>query len=77
MQGERLAQPVVLRDADSAAKLSIDRYDIIRARQQEAQPTPNVLVPISESPVIPQRAPSTASAPMDPPPPSAEPAPRN
>ena len=63
-------RPVVLRDADSANKLSLDRYDIIRARQKDAQPASSLLLPINESPVIPpQRAPSAASAPLDPPPP--------
>jgi general secretion pathway protein D len=59
-------RPVVLRDADSAAKLSVDRYDIIRARQQSTQPSQNVLLPINEAPVIPERAPP--AAPLDPPP---------
>ncbi len=63
-------RPVVLRDAESANKLSLDRYDIIRARQKDAQPASSTLLPINESPVIPpQRAPSAASAPLDPPPP--------
>jgi general secretion pathway protein D len=61
-------RPVVLRDADSAAKLSVDRYDIIRARQQDTQPSPSRLLPINESPIIPPRAPAGASAPLDPPP---------
>jgi general secretion pathway protein D len=59
-------RPVVLRDADSAAKLSVDRYDIIRARQQSTQPSQNLLLPINEAPIIPERAP--AGAPLDPPP---------
>jgi len=59
-------RPVVLRDADTAAKLSVDRYDIIRARQQATQPSQNVLLPINEAPIIPERAP--AVAPLDPPP---------
>lgn len=46
-------RPVVMRDADSTAKLSLDRYDQIRARQEGAQPTPSVLVPINEAPVLP------------------------
>jgi general secretion pathway protein D len=74
-------RPVVLRDADTAAKLSIDRYDIIRARQKDTQPAPNVLLPINESPIIPERAPAAASAPLDPPPlpqaPASGPGPRN
>jgi general secretion pathway protein D len=50
-------RPVVLRDADSASKLSVDRYDIIRARQKDTQPAQNPLLPISESPIIPERTP--------------------
>jgi general secretion pathway protein D len=61
-------RPVVLRDADSATKLSLDRYDIIRARQQETQPAPSLLLPINEAPVISPSAPAAASAPLDPPP---------
>jgi general secretion pathway protein D len=61
-------RPVVLRDADTASKLSIDRYDIIRARQKDTQPSQNVLLPINEAPIIPERAPAAASAPLDPPP---------
>ena len=46
-------RPVVLRDASSADKLSLDRYDIIRSQQKDAQPTPSQLMPINESPVLP------------------------
>ena len=45
-------RPVVMRDADSANKLSLDRYDLIRSQQQGTQPKPNVLLPITDSPVI-------------------------
>ena len=34
-------RPVVMRDAASADKLSLDRYDLIRAQQKDAQPTPS------------------------------------
>ena len=46
-------RPVVVRDADSASRLSLDRYDQIRAQQQRAQPAPSVVMPINESPVLP------------------------
>jgi general secretion pathway protein D len=46
-------RPVVMRDSDSANRLSLDRYDIIRAQQQGAQPTPSLVLPINESPVLP------------------------
>ncbi len=46
-------RPVVVRDADSAGRLSLDRYEQIRAQQQRAQPAPSVVMPINESPVLP------------------------
>ena len=62
-------RPVVVRDADSASRLSLDRYDQIRAQQQRAQPQPSVVMPINESPVLPpvDRAPAQP-APAAPPP---------
>jgi len=60
-------RPVVMRDADSANKISLDRYDIIRARQKDAQPASSLVMPINESPVLPpQRAPEAAAAPATP-----------
>ncbi|MEY3251063.1 MAG: putative ral secretion pathway protein GspD, partial [Pseudomonadota bacterium] len=74
-------RPVVVRDAESASRLSLDRYDQIRAQQQRAQPAPSVVMPINESPVLPAlpTTPRGSSAPAAPPPPaplSAPPAPR-
>jgi general secretion pathway protein D len=46
-------RPVVMRDAETTNRLSVDRYEQIRGFQKEMQPTPSVLVPINESPVIP------------------------
>jgi general secretion pathway protein D len=46
-------RPIVMRDAESANKLSLDRYDLIRAMQKDAQPAPSLLIPINESPVLP------------------------
>ena len=57
-------RPVVLRDAGSADKLSLDRYDVIRAQQKDAQPAQSILVPINEAPVVPPlRAAEPAAAP--------------
>uniref|UniRef100_UPI00286B5AB4 type II secretion system secretin GspD n=1 Tax=Roseateles sp. TaxID=1971397 RepID=UPI00286B5AB4 len=51
-------RPVVMRNADDASKLSLDRYDMIRAQQKDAQPPANILLPVGESPVLPpQRLP--------------------
>jgi general secretion pathway protein D len=54
-------RPVVMRDVESATRMSLDRYDLIRARQQEAQPVSSpilgsgapVLPPISQMPMAP------------------------
>ena len=46
-------RPVVMRDADTANRISLERYDLIRGQQKDAQPQPSVMVPINESPVVP------------------------
>jgi general secretion pathway protein D len=46
-------RPTVLRDADSATRLSMDRYDMMRAEQMDTQPRPSTVMPINESPVLP------------------------
>jgi general secretion pathway protein D len=56
-------RPVIMRDAEAASRMSLDRYDLIRAMQKDAQPAPSLVMPINESPVLPpQRAPSAAPA---------------
>ena len=56
-------RPVIMRDAEAAKRMSLDRYDLIRAMQQDAQPSPSLVMPINDSPVLPpQRAPSAAPA---------------
>ncbi|WP_284615830.1 type II secretion system secretin GspD [Aquabacterium humicola] len=72
-------RPVVMRDADAASRFSLDRYDQIRARQVNSQPTPSIVLPVPRSPVLPQdaRTPLTV-APLDAPmpaPAASEPAP--
>ncbi|MEK8053393.1 type II secretion system secretin GspD [Ideonella sp. DXS22W] len=57
-------RPVVMRDAASAAQLSMDRYDAIRARQVEAQPQATPALPIGDAPVLPEQA--TRSVPAKP-----------
>ena len=62
-------RPVVMRDADSVNKLSLDRYDIIRAQQKDGLPSSSFLLPVGDPPVLPpQRAPGAATAPTTPPP---------
>ena len=46
-------RPVVIRDAQAASTLSLDRYEAIRAQQQAQQPAPKALLPINESPMLP------------------------
>ena len=51
-------RPIVMRTPEDANKLSLDRYDIIRAQQKDAQPSKHLLLPVGESPVLPpQREP--------------------
>jgi len=61
-------RPVVMRDSDTANKISLDRYDLIRARQKDAQPPYSPVLPINDSPILPpQRAPApTAPTPAAP-----------
>jgi general secretion pathway protein D len=45
-------RPVVMRDAESAVRLSTDRYEQMRGRQQEVQPSPSIVLPINQAPVL-------------------------
>lgn len=56
-------RPIVIRDGSTADRLSLDRYEQIRAFQQDNQPRANPLLPIGESPVLPQVAPPAAATP--------------
>ncbi len=46
-------RPVVVRDSDDPEKLSLDRYDLMRASQESAQPPFNIVLPINESAMLP------------------------
>ncbi|MBC7702870.1 MAG: type II secretion system secretin GspD [Rhodoferax sp.] len=46
-------RPVVVRDAVSTENLSLDRYELMRGAQKQAQPVPSILVPINESAIAP------------------------
>ena len=59
-------RPVVVRSQDDANRVSLDRYDMIRAKQQQAQPQQRWLLPINEAPVIPPLPAETASVPARP-----------
>jgi general secretion pathway protein D len=66
-------RPIVLRDAESARRFSADRYDQIRGLQQNSQPAPSVMMPINESPVLPENP--SRREPLTPPPAGAASAP--
>ncbi len=46
-------RPIVMRDADSTTRFSVDRYDQMRSRQTAAQPAQSFVAPINEAPVLP------------------------
>jgi general secretion pathway protein D len=46
-------RPVVVRDAAQIDALSLDRYDLMRSKEQAAQPISSVVVPVNAGPVMP------------------------
>jgi len=48
-------RPIVMRDAAAGDRLTLDRYDVIRAQQKDSQPEPNRLLPLQDAPVLPPR----------------------
>jgi len=46
-------RPIIVRTQDASNTLTLDRYDAIRALQQNTQPSKSVVVPINEAPVVP------------------------
>ncbi|CAN7404570.1 type II secretion system secretin GspD [Pseudorhodoferax sp. LjRoot39] len=67
-------RPVVVRDNQAAESLSMDRYDLMRVGQQQAQPQESSLVRVNEAPVLPEQplrrltpAAATMPAPLLPP----------
>jgi general secretion pathway protein D len=48
-------RPVVLRTPESAAALTMDRYDAIRAYQQESQPKSTLVLPETGAPLLPEK----------------------
>jgi general secretion pathway protein D len=54
-------RPVVLRDARTTNSFSLDRYELMRSVQKDAQPSTSGTVPVNVGPVMaPQRAPEGA-----------------
>jgi general secretion pathway protein D len=61
-------RPVVLRDAAQADELSLDRYELMRGKQDAAQPAATGTLRLDEGPLLPQvtrprTAPGTTTAP--------------
>ncbi|MEY4712991.1 MAG: putative secretin, ral secretion pathway protein component of type secretion system [Pseudomonadota bacterium] len=57
-------RPVVVRDAARGDELTLDRYELMRLKQQAAQPVPSAVVPVNGAPVLPPYpVPPAASAP--------------
>jgi general secretion pathway protein D len=46
-------RPVVIRDAGDSDALSLDRYDLMRGKQEGAQPPSSIVVPVNQGPVLP------------------------
>ncbi len=46
-------RPVVVRDAAQTDELSLDRYDLMRLKQEAAQPKPSAVVPVNAGPALP------------------------
>jgi general secretion pathway protein D len=45
-------RPVVMRDQAATDRISLDRYDYIRAQQQQAQPPANAIMGVNESAIL-------------------------
>ena len=56
-------RPVVIRDNTASDAVSIDRYDLMRTKQQNAQPANSVIVPVNQAPIMPEI--STVPPPLD------------
>lgn len=65
-------RPVVIRDSVQSDALSIDRYDLMRTKQQNAQPAQSAVVPVNGAPIAPEivkpKPPLNTWQPFEPPP---------
>ena len=50
-------RPLVVRDAASTESLSLDRYDMMRTGQVDAQPTASKVLSVNDGPVMPPKTP--------------------
>ncbi|WP_370283260.1 type II secretion system secretin GspD [Ramlibacter sp. WS9] len=64
-------RPVVIRDAADSDALSLDRYDLMRGKQGQAQPQSSVVVPVNQGPALPPLR--RVEVPANPPPPGTGP----
>jgi general secretion pathway protein D len=56
-------RPIVMRTAEDANKLTLDRYDLIRGQQKEVQPKSHLFLGAGDAPILPpQRTPESAAA---------------
>jgi general secretion pathway protein D len=63
-------RPVVIRDSAQSDALSLDRYELMRGMQMQAQPPQHIVMPVNESAVMPPAAtpaPAPGPAPATPP----------
>ncbi len=68
-------RPVVMRDSRETSTLALDRYELMRAVQKDAQPRPSSVLQINDSPVMPpQMAPGALLPPLGMPPADSAPA---
>ncbi len=60
-------RPVVVRDAQQSDDLSFDRYDLMRLKQDAAQPASSTVVPVNSAPMLPALRNDPRLAPPKPP----------
>ncbi len=46
-------RPVVVRDAYASDSISLDRYEMMRGKQEDAQPRPSTAIPVNDAPALP------------------------
>ena len=63
-------RPVVLRDAPAGDRLTVDRYDLIRAQQKDVQPAHHPMLPLKDTPVLPPLRPGLQAPALSPAPPA-------
>jgi len=56
-------RPVVMRDGNETSSLALDRYELMRAVQKDAQPKQSGVLGVNEAPVMPPQLPPRAPSP--------------